>query len=137
VVMQPDPFNDSYEWIPGFEDSGEHAYTVTVSDGELYSDGVLEVEVVNTNRLPVIHADSFTVLEGTHYVLANTTDLDNNNSVTNDDNVLLTTYDSVFNATGGAYFDYESDRSYSVNINASDGIELVTKNNHNRGYKYK
>jgi hypothetical protein len=44
--------DDRLEWLPGFEQSGQHQVAIEVSDGDLSARKTLKVEVENTNRAP-------------------------------------------------------------------------------------
>lgn len=49
-----------FSWVTDFSSAGEHVFTVTVSDGNMFDSVDVNVEIINVNRAPQI--DSFTPL---------------------------------------------------------------------------
>ncbi|MGM0454199.1 MAG: InlB B-repeat-containing protein, partial [Thermodesulfobacteriota bacterium] len=49
-----DPETATFQWKPGYEDSGEYQLSVTVSDGALTDSETVAIAVENTDRAPVL-----------------------------------------------------------------------------------
>ncbi len=129
LTISSDGFiNSTGEFELDYESSGIYTILVSVSDGEYYDTKELEVEIENTNRAPEITVDSINVDENSvlnisEYVF----DMDNNNSVSNDDNDLIVTCSDLFDSEGIWEIDYESAGVYDINVSVSDGEFEVSR----------
>jgi len=118
------------EWQTTYEDSGEYTITVTVSDGELSDIENVTVTINNVNRAPILQP----ILD----ITANETELvqitpiaydpDNENNVTNDDNVLNYVISEPIGNDGIWETTYEDAGIYTVTVTVSDG-EYTDNNN--------
>ncbi len=111
-----------------YESSGDYTILVSVSDGEYTDSREVEVEIANTNRAPEIILDEITISENSILNLSDYVfDIDNNNSVSNDDNNLTLTYPDLFDENGIWNVSYEDAGVYDVNVSISDGEFSVSK----------
>ncbi|MBW2974031.1 hypothetical protein KY346_06615 [Candidatus Woesearchaeota archaeon] len=112
----------------GYADSGDYTITATVSDGELSAETSFNLKIDNVNRAPVITAEDVHVKEG---ALINFSDIvqdpDNENEVSNDDNVLDIDYPEYFNKKGIWQTDDEDSGEYEFTVSVSDGEFNVTE----------
>jgi hypothetical protein len=128
TVTYPAPFDSNGTWNVNYEQSGSYNLTVKVSDGELNASTNVAITMSNTNRAPEISASDVMVREGElANISASVRDPDNENNVTNDDNVIAVTYESPFDSNGLWQTDYGSSGEYNTKIVASDGEFSVNK----------
>ncbi len=123
------PLNETGMWQTTFEDSGLYNLSVEVSDGEFNDIQDVKINVSNLNRPPVFENYPNLIVEesSTIELLPNASDPDNENNVSNDDNILEFNYSGAMSSntweTG-----YEDSGNYTVNITVSDG-ELIDSQN--------
>ncbi|MBN4055271.1 tandem-95 repeat protein, partial [bacterium AH-315-K03] len=110
-------------WTPTYEQSGSHAVTVMVSDGELNTTQNFSITVSDTNRLPTITSTAVSnAQENTTYIYnVEAIDIDADTL-----NYLLTTFPvgmSIESTTGVINWqpDYSSAGDHSVTITVNDG----------------
>jgi len=114
--------NESGLLAADFDSSGNHTIYASVFDGELYDSKEIEVEIQNTNRPPFLASDSITIYENETLNISNIVfDPDNNNSVSNDNNIIEISADALFDPDGVWRTGFDDSGNYSVNIEFSDG----------------
>ncbi|MBI2664459.1 VCBS repeat-containing protein [Candidatus Woesearchaeota archaeon] len=118
----------AFNWQTTADDSGAHFFTATVSDGEFNESQEFNVTVLNLNRAPELEFMQDIVQDEntTVSIIANATDPDNENAVSNDDNELVfSANDSRFVQTGSTFTwhtGFEDAGQHSVLISVYDGL---------------
>ncbi len=131
----------SFNWTPGFDDSGNYSVLFNVTDGSMTDQETITITVNNINRVPSI--DSYIPVDLTPDVDEND-ELQFNVTVTDPDLDILSyswELDGSEEATTQAWLfepDYDDEGDYNVTAIISDGINTtsqgweVTVNNVNR-----
>jgi len=129
LTINSDGFiNSTGQFDIDYDVSGNYTLLVSVSDGEYTDSKEVEIEIANTNRAPEIIADEITISENSVLNISDYAfDVDNNNSVSNDDNNLSLTYSDLFDESGMWDITYEDAGVYDVNVSVSDGEFSVSK----------
>ncbi|MEM7825151.1 MAG: hypothetical protein QXO27_04230 [Candidatus Aenigmatarchaeota archaeon] len=122
TVWYSEFFNDNGTLEADFESSGNYTVYATVFDGEATDTKTFNLVIENTNRQPIFLANNITIRENeTFYINEIVYDPDNNNSVTNDDNVLTVKTDKLFDEEGKWQTSFNDSGNYTINVTVSDG----------------
>ncbi|MBI4020454.1 MAG: VCBS repeat-containing protein, partial [Candidatus Aenigmarchaeota archaeon] len=117
-----------FSWTPAFDDSGNYSVLFNVTNGNQTGSEAITIEVLNTNRPPVLDfMPDVTVNETeTAVILAVASDPDNQNAPANDDNNLTVFInDTVFVQNGSAFLfqtGFDDAGFLSVLVTVGDGI---------------
>ncbi len=113
------PFNSQGEWQTGYNDAGDYAATVTVSDGQLTDTKAFKVTVLNTDRPPVIsNVGNMTVKEGET--------VSYHPIVSDPDGDKVTVFYSGWMNSSTYTTNYNDQGTHVVTVTASDGIESTS-----------
>jgi len=139
ITYLPPQFKDGI-WAISYEESGEYDFNVWAYDGEFNTSETITITVDNVNRAPTLEEiNDITAYEGeTIQINAVYGDIDNENSVTNDDNNLRIEYSPPLDNQGRWVTNFFSAGTYDLAITVSDGHERIVErfaiivNNQNR-----
>jgi len=125
--------NNLFTWQTNYDDSGIYYVTVSSSDGEFIVAQVVQINVNNFNRPPVLQFIPNITKNETDIIKLQliASDPDNQNSVTNDDNVLTysTNFMNFISYLNNNIFrwqpTYNDSGIYDITASVSDGTNVV------------
>src|SRR3989338_272731 len=127
----PEPFNEQGVWQTTYDDSGDHIFTFTVSDGEFTQKARIEVKVEQRNAPPTI---TKTFSSSTRVPLKEGETLNYYVESTDPDNQplqFLWTFDNKTineNAKGNLTPDFESAGDHLLSVSVNDALITTNKN---------
>jgi len=128
ITYLPAQFENNI-WEVSYEESGTYNFNIWADDGEFNTTAQITITVDNVNRAPTLEEiNDITAYEGeTIQINAVYGDLDNENSVTNDDNNLRIEYSPPLDNQGRWLTNYFSAGTYDMAITVSDGYSRVVE----------
>ena len=126
-VILFDEKSGSFEWTPGFDDSGNFTVTFNVTNGNFKASEAINISVFNTNRPPVLEPIPDIIVNESEplFIVTKFTDPDNENSVANDDNELTVFINDTRFIKKGTNFTWftgcQDAGNYTVIVTVADG----------------
>ena len=128
IIYLPPQFENRI-WEVSYEESGTYNFNIWADDGEFNTSEAITITVDNVNRAPTLEEiNDITAYEGeTIQINAVYGDLDNENSVTNDDNTLTIQYSPPLDNQGRWVTNFFSAGTYDLAITVSDGYSRIVE----------